>query len=176
MKAVIKLGILALIGYAIYSFYNQSAHKQDEHETILKANPLTFASDDDSKLGDIVYTHNNVPIYSNGDAVYQSHGKHFSKDGYYYGRKWQCVEFIKRYFYDYCGHSMPNVWGHAKDFFDPGHVAIVSEVHSNYIIVAQQNIKGRPLAQIPLSLTSDKNYFLGSPSNSNNPVGWLRIP
>ena len=46
------------------------------------------------------------------------HGKHYSKDGYYYGYEWQCVEFIKRYYYDYLGHEMPDGYGNAKDFFD----------------------------------------------------------
>lgn len=70
------------------------------------------------ELGEVVYVHNQVPIYSNGTEVYKSHGKHYSADGYYYGRKWQCVEFVKRYYYDAHNHSMPNVWGHAKDFYD----------------------------------------------------------
>lgn len=70
------------------------------------------------RLGEIVFIHNQVPIYSNGTEVYKSYGKHYSADGYYYGRKWQCVEFVKRYYYDSHNHRMPNVWGHAKDFFD----------------------------------------------------------
>ena len=49
----------------------------------------------------------------------KSYGKHYSKDSvYYYGKKWQCVEFIKRYYFDYYQHQMPNGYGNAKDFFD----------------------------------------------------------
>jgi hypothetical protein len=48
-----------------------------------------------------------------------SHGKHYAADAYYYGQKWQCVEYIKRFYHDAMKHSMPNVWGHAQDFFDP---------------------------------------------------------
>jgi len=70
------------------------------------------------QLGDITHTYNGVEIYSNGEHVYESHGKHYADDGYYYGHKWQCVEFIKRYYHDAHGHQMPNVWGHAKDFFN----------------------------------------------------------
>jgi len=163
-------------------------------------------------LGGVAHTYNGVAIYANGDQVYESHGKHFSSDGYYYGRKWQCVEFIKRYLYDAHGHRMPDVWGHAKQFFDPtiphrqfntarnlwqfrnshdespktddllvwggkyGHVAIVTEVHQDHIIIAQQNIKHLPVARIPLTLTAEKNYILGDPADSNKPLGWLRIP
>lgn len=71
------------------------------------------------KIGDIVDTHNGIPIYFNGIKYAESHGKHESKDGYYYGHKWQCVEFVKRYYYEAFQHKMPNVWGHAKDYFDP---------------------------------------------------------
>ena len=49
-------------------------------------------------IGTVLDHENGVAIYSNGDEAYKSHGKHFSKDGYYYGRRWQCVEFVKRYY------------------------------------------------------------------------------
>ena len=61
-----------------------------------------------------------VVIYSNGPEVYKSHGKHYSEDGYYYGHQWQCVEFVKRYYYEAKRHRMPNVWGHAKSYFQVG--------------------------------------------------------
>ena len=61
---------------------------------------------------------NGCNIYYNGWRFGKSHGKHHSEDGYYYGKKWQCVEFIKRYYYEQLNHEMPNVWGHAKHFFD----------------------------------------------------------
>lgn len=49
----------------------------------------------------------------------KSYGKHYSKDSsYYYGKKWQCVEFIKRYYYNHFHHMMPNGFGDAKSFFD----------------------------------------------------------
>ena len=35
-----------------------------------------------------------------------------------YGQKWQCVEFVKRFYYEAKGHKMPNGYGNAKDFFD----------------------------------------------------------
>jgi hypothetical protein len=59
-----------------------------------------------------------VVVYDNGPLVFKAHGRHYSPAGYYWGQKWQCVEFVKR-FYDVAkGHHMPDVWGHAKDFFD----------------------------------------------------------
>ncbi|CAN5403016.1 CHAP domain-containing protein [soil metagenome] len=70
-------------------------------------------------IGDVVDSYNGVNVYNNGTNYPQSHGKHYSKDSsYYYGKKWQCVEFIKRYYYDYFHHKMTNGFGNAKDFFD----------------------------------------------------------
>lgn len=65
-----------------------------------------------------VGSYRDIPIYSNGEHVYKSHGKHYAEDGYYYGHQWQCVEFIKRFYYLAYAHQMPSVWGHAKDYFD----------------------------------------------------------
>lgn len=60
-----------------------------------------------------------VPIYDNGPLFAISHGRNYAEDGYYFGQKWQCVEFIKRYLYRTKGHRMPDVMGHAISFFDP---------------------------------------------------------
>ncbi|NWK54028.1 CHAP domain-containing protein [Verrucomicrobiaceae bacterium N1E253] len=70
-------------------------------------------------LGTAIDEFNGVVVYSNGHDTYTSHGRHFSDDGYYYGHRWQCVEFVKRYYYDHFGHRMPDGWGHARSFFDP---------------------------------------------------------
>lgn len=70
------------------------------------------------EIGTVLDTYQGVPVYENGLNYTQSYGKNYSKDGYYYGQKWQCVEFVKRFFYDAKGHKMPNVYGNAKDFFD----------------------------------------------------------
>lgn len=59
-----------------------------------------------------------VPVYDNGSVYSQSHGRHFARSGYYYGQKWQCVEFVKRYLYESKNHKMPDVWGHAISFFN----------------------------------------------------------
>ncbi len=71
------------------------------------------------KKGNIIHTYNKVHIYSNGNNFTTSQGNHYASDGYYYGQKWQCVEFVKRYFHIAHKHHMPNVWGHAKNFFNP---------------------------------------------------------
>lgn len=70
------------------------------------------------RVGQALDSYCGVPVYDNGLLFFRSYGRHYSADGYYYGQKWQCVEFIKRFFHDAKGHRMPDVWGHAKSFFD----------------------------------------------------------
>lgn len=61
--------------------------------------------------------HNGVGIYFNGQ-VKNVHGRHVTKDGYNLGLKYQCVEFVKRYYYEHLNHKMPDSYGHARDFFN----------------------------------------------------------
>jgi surface antigen len=70
------------------------------------------------RVGRILDTYRGVPVYDNGLLFFRSYGRHYSPDGYYYGQKWQCVEYIKRFYHQAKGHQMPDVWGHARDFFD----------------------------------------------------------
>ncbi len=69
--------------------------------------------------GRVVETFDGVSVYENGPVFSVSHGRHYAPDGYYFGQKWQCVEFIKRYLYEAKGHRMPDVMGHAASFYDP---------------------------------------------------------
>lgn len=70
-------------------------------------------------IGDSVDSFNGVIVYNNGMDYPKSYGKHYSKDSsFYYGKKWQCVEFIKRYYYDHLHFKMLNGMGNAKDFYD----------------------------------------------------------
>jgi hypothetical protein len=71
-----------------------------------------------SRVGKVLDSYRGIPVYDNGLLYFRSHGKHYSQNGYYFGQKWQCVEFIKRFFYDAKEHKMPDVMGHAKSFFD----------------------------------------------------------
>ncbi len=83
-----------------------------------KKYPLTIVTHS-LTIGNAVDSLNGVIVYNNGTIYSKSFGKHYNKDStYYYGKKWQCVEFIKRYYYDYLKHKMPNGFGNANDFFD----------------------------------------------------------
>ncbi|MGB3181514.1 MAG: CHAP domain-containing protein [Cyclobacteriaceae bacterium] len=59
-----------------------------------------------------------VLVYYNG-GVGAVEGRHLTPDGYNLGLKYQCVEFVKRYYYERYGHKMPDSYGHARSFFDP---------------------------------------------------------
>jgi surface antigen len=71
------------------------------------------------RVGRVLDTYRGVPVYDNGLLFFRSYGRHYSADGYYYGQKWQCVEYVKRFYHQAKGHKMPDVWGHARDYFDP---------------------------------------------------------
>lgn len=59
---------------------------------------------------------NGVAVYYNG-RIGNINGRNLTTDGYNLGLKYQCVEFVKRYYYEELNHKMPESYGHAKDFF-----------------------------------------------------------
>lgn len=69
------------------------------------------------EIGDAVDSLNGVSVFYNG-SVSHTGERHLATDGYNYGLRWQCVEFVKRYYYDHLKHKMPNTYGNAKDFFN----------------------------------------------------------
>lgn len=60
---------------------------------------------------------NGVYVFYNG-GVGHCGERNVTEDGYNIGLKYQCVEFVKRYYYQYYHHKMPDAYGNAKDFFD----------------------------------------------------------
>lgn len=68
-------------------------------------------------IGTVIDILNGVEIYFNGPFQHVE-GRHITADGYNLGLKYQCVEFIKRYYYERFDHRMPNTYGHAADFYD----------------------------------------------------------
>ena len=67
--------------------------------------------------GTIIDSYKGVSVYYNG-SVRHVNGRNKTKDGYNLGLKYQCVEFVKRFFYETFNHKMPDSYGHAKDFFN----------------------------------------------------------
>lgn len=69
------------------------------------------------RVGDVVDSLDGVAVYYNG-GVNHSVGRNLAADGYNLGIRYQCVEFVKRYYYEHFKHRMPDTFGHAADFFD----------------------------------------------------------
>ncbi len=73
----------------------------------------------DVPVGTVIDEFKNVAVYSNGNNYMSSHGLNYSSDDYYFGYKWQCVEYVKRFYYEIYGHKMPDGAGNAKYFYNP---------------------------------------------------------
>lgn len=101
---LLTLGILTAVALVTPSIYNHFRTPQPP--------PVTH------KAGDPIDQLNGVTIFHNGSFSNTS-GRHRAPDGYNFGLRYQCVEFVKRYYYQHLKHPMPDTWGHAKDFFDP---------------------------------------------------------
>ncbi len=99
--------VLVLLGSVGVAFYARSP----------KVQAIVGSTFTNYEVGDAVDSINGVAVYYNG-AVAHTGERHLATDGYNYGLRWQCVEFVKRYYYDYLHHKMPNTYGHAKDFFN----------------------------------------------------------
>lgn len=79
--------------------------------TLLNLNPHYRVGQEIDRL-------NGVAVFYNG-GVDHSSGRNLAPDGYNLGIKYQCVEFVKRYYYEHLKHKMPDSHGNARDFFDP---------------------------------------------------------
>ena len=64
-------------------------------------------------------SYNGVIVYYNGFSKFTK-GRSLAKDGYNFGLKYQCVEFVKRYYYIRLHHKMPYSYGHACSFYKKG--------------------------------------------------------
>jgi surface antigen len=80
---------------------------------------ILYLNRDEAHVGKEIDSYKGVAVYYNGKNIENNSGENYSEDGYYYGEKWQCVEFVKRFYYVVKGHRMPDVLGNAKEFFDP---------------------------------------------------------
>lgn len=100
----IKYWTFLIIGLLILSFVGVKVFKK------VRFNP-------NFSVGHQIDSLNGVFVYYNG-GVDNVIGRNLTVDGYNLGLEYQCVEFVKRYYYEHFNHKMPNSYGHAKDFFD----------------------------------------------------------
>src|SRR5690554_405584 len=76
-----------------------------------------FNFNSDFSIGQRIDSLNGVFVYYNGGVDHVSE-RNTTTDSYNIGLKYQCVEFVKRYYYEHLNHKMPDTYGHAKDFFN----------------------------------------------------------
>ncbi len=157
----------------------------------------------------IIDSYKGVDVYYNGKTS-NVYGRNTTKDGYNIGLKYQCVEFVKRFYYEHYNHKMPNSYGHAKEFFDYsipdggfntsrglkqfknnsayqpskgaiivfgsasfnqyGHVAIISDVGSDFVEIIQQNPGPNNRSRGEYKLTNQGGKWK---IHDNHIVGWL---
>lgn len=79
----------------------------------------TMVPQSEVPVGTIIDEYRGIAVYSNGNNFMSSHGLNFSSDEYYFGYKWQCIEYVKRFYYEIYGHKMPDGAGNAKYFYNP---------------------------------------------------------
>lgn len=102
-----KSTILSLMLFCLFSFFTSC-------DKILPSSGTK-----NLKVGDKLDSLNGVYVYYNAN-VGNVKGRNTSADGYNIGLKYQCVEFVKRYYYQHLNHKMPDSYGHAKDFYEKG--------------------------------------------------------
>jgi hypothetical protein len=69
------------------------------------------------RFGDKLDSLNGVYVYFNDKRIPDTI-RNIAEDGYNIGIKYQCVEFAKRYYYQYYHHEMPNPFGDARHFYN----------------------------------------------------------
>ncbi len=104
---------LIIIFLVLLSFGFVSESKYISSELSLE----TFDCINAPRIGEVIDRFNNIEVYYNGAATNVS-GRNLSYDGYNLGLNYQCVEYVKRYYYYVYNHKMPDSYGHAKEFFD----------------------------------------------------------
>lgn len=137
-----------------------------------------------------------VEIHTN---IYSQNSKkrNLTKDGYNLGLKWQCVEFVKRYYYKKYNHKMPNSYGHAISFYNPsignGKLNIERNLYQYKNIKGQKPLEGdiivlktsRKYGHVAIVVKATTNYVLVAQQNTilnyqlikldQKVVGWLRL-
>ena len=76
-----------------------------------------FNFNTDFTVGQKIDSLNGVFVHYNG-GVDNVTERNTTADGYNLGLKYQCVEFVKRYYFEHYNHKMPDSYGHAKNFFE----------------------------------------------------------
>lgn len=101
MRKAVYVGLLVLVAYFVLCEIRSTYYVFPRFE-----------------IGTPIDSLHGVYVYYNGRTGNVC-GRRLAPDGYNLGLKYQCVEFVKRYYYERFRHKMPDASGHARDFFDP---------------------------------------------------------
>lgn len=115
-RKVYATSFLLILFFFMLAF--TSCSKSIKYDSTNPTKDVSAVNNINRKIGDEVDSYKGIPVYFNGMDYNKSYGQNYSSDGYYYGYKWQCVEFIKRFYYDVYKHKMPDSYGNAKDYFN----------------------------------------------------------
>lgn len=146
----IKRWLYILIGLAIFS-------------TIVFFTAEKFNLYNNFVVGQKIDSLNGVYVIYNGSVVHVE-GRNTTEDGYNLGLKYQCVEFTKRYYFQYLNHKMPDSYGHAKDFFD--HKLADGELNKKRNLMQYTN---------PSTLKPEVDDFLIFDKTNSNQFGHVAI-
>ena len=118
---------------------------------------------DNTKVGTVLDQLDGVEIYFNG-PISNVNGRNVTSDGYNLGLKYQCVEFVKRYYYEHYNHKMPNSYGHANELY-------------NHQLKGHGYNRDRGLFQHPNGgvVKPQKGDLIVFKGNSSNPYGHVGI-
>jgi len=111
MKKIYLFVLIFLVAFGGTTFLIKKLKANNAIPEILKKQQKPI-----HKIGEVLDSLNHVKVYYNG-AVSNVKRRN-TKDGYNLGLEYQCVEFVKRYYYEYYKHKMPDSYGHAKHFFN----------------------------------------------------------
>ncbi len=103
-KIIVIILVISTVGYFL------TKGKESVVEKIISKNNVSYS------IGQAIDSLNGVAVFYNG-SVGNVTGRN-TTNGYNVGLKYQCVEFVKRYYYEFHKHKMPDSYGHAKSFYD----------------------------------------------------------
>ena len=106
----IGVSLLLIAAMSLVSYYRSTPKRRLETEEPVRVNGKKYT------LGDTLDIFQNIPVFYNGYAG-NVLGTSKAPNGYVYGLQYQCVEFVKRFYYDFLHHTMPIGNGQAVDFF-----------------------------------------------------------
>lgn len=106
----IGVSLLIIVAMSLVSYYRSTPKRGLETEESVRVNGKKYT------LGDTLDIFQNIPVFYNG-YVGNVLGTSKAPNGYVYGLQYQCVEFVKRFYYDFLHHTMPIGSGQAVDFF-----------------------------------------------------------